>query len=315
AAPQSNKFRDFADEQAERREELGNAASDMFQAAQRSTEFTAEMGKSIGEAFNNMQQALEAMSERDQPGSTQHTQKAMASLNKTSEQAQEALKSMAEPEKGGKKPGDGSCDNPGGSNPSGKPGGEQPGGAGSAMQQFLSQIEKLAAQQQALNDQMQGLGGKGSAQQEAMRQQAQLSKMAGEQQAVQKSVQELMDEQKSSRDGSRKAQDDLKKIADDMQEVISQMREKGISPETIQRQERILSRLLEAQRSVNERDKDQNRESKPGENMKHDAPRELDMGSDDARRALRDEMLRSKDGGYSKDYQVLIRKYLEKLEK
>ncbi|MEP7234687.1 MAG: DUF4175 family protein, partial [Ignavibacteriota bacterium] len=49
AAPQSNKFRDFADEQAERREELGNAASDMFQAAQRSTEFTAEMGKSIGE--------------------------------------------------------------------------------------------------------------------------------------------------------------------------------------------------------------------------------------------------------------------------
>ena len=49
--------------------------------------------------------------------------------------------------------------------------------------------------------------------------------------------------------------------------------------------------------------------------MKHDAPRELDLNSDDAKRALRDEMLRSKDGGYSKDYQALIRKYLEKLEK
>ena len=101
----------------------------------------------------------------------------------------------------------------------------------------------------------------------------------------------------------------------EMQEVISDMRQKGISPETIQRQERILSRLLEAQRSVNERDKDQSRESKSAENIKHDAPRELDLNSDDARRALRDEMLRSSGGGYSKDYQVLIRKYLEKLEK
>ena len=98
-----------------------------------------------------------------------------------------------------------------------------------------------------------------------------------------------------------------------MQEVISQMHEKGISPETIQRQERILSRLLEAQRSINERDKDQSRESKPGDAMKHDAPRELDLNSDDARRALRDEMLRSSGGGYSKDYQALIRKYLEKI--
>ena len=316
APPQSNVFRNFADDQADRKEELGNAASDMFQAAQRSTEFTAEMGKSLGEAFNNMQQALDAMTERDQSSSVQHTQKSMAALNKTAEEAQQALNSMAQANKGGKgKPGDGSCDNPGGNNPSDQPGENPSDGGGSAMQQFLRQIEKLAAQQQALNDQMQGMNGPGGAQQEAMRQQAQLSKMAAQQQAVQKSVEDLMKEQQNSKDGSKKAQEDLKKIADDMQDVISQMREKGISPETIQRQERILSRLLEAQRSVNERDKDQNRESKPGNNMNHDAPRELNLNSDDAHRALRDEMLRSSGGGYSKDYQVLIRKYLEKLEK
>ncbi|MDP4220508.1 MAG: hypothetical protein Q8916_12575 [Bacteroidota bacterium] len=318
APPQSNVFRDFADDQADRKEELGNAASDMFQAAQRSTEFTSEMGKSLGEAFNSMQQALEAMTERDQPQSMQHTQKAMAALNKTAEEAQQALNSMAEANKGGKgKPGDGSCDNPGGTNPSDQADGNPTDGGGSAMQQFLRQIEKLAAQQQALNDQMQGKEGGpgGAAAQEAMRQQAQMAKMAAQQQAVQKSVKELADEQAASKNGNKQAQEDLKKIADDMQDVISQMREKGISPETIQRQERILSRLLEAQRSVNERDKDQSRESKPGEAMKHDAPRDLKLDSDDARRALRDEMLRSGSGGYSKDYQVLIRKYLEKLEK
>ncbi len=316
APPQSNVFRNLADDQAEKKEELGNAASEMFQAAQRSTEFTADMGKSLGEAFNNMQGALEAMTERDQPSSIQHSQKAMAALNKTAQEAQQALNSMAESQKGGKgNPGDGSCDNPGGTNPSGQPGPDgKPGG--SAMSQFLSSIEKLAAQQQALNDQMQGGNSPGgNAQQEAMRQQSQLSKMAAQQQAIQKGAKDLADEQRNSKEGSKKAQDDLRKIADDMQEVISQMHEKGISPETVQRQERILSRLLEAQRSINERDKDQSRESKPGEAMKHDAPRELDLNSDDARRALRDEMLRSSGGGYSKDYQALIRKYLEKLEK
>ncbi len=316
APPQSNVFRNFADDQAEKKEELGNAASEMFQAAQRSTEFTADMGKSLGEAFNNMQGALEAMTERDQPSSIQHTQKAMAALNKTAQEAQQALNSMAESQKGGKgNPGDGTCDNPGGTNPSGQPGPDgKPGG--SAMSQFLSSIEKLAAQQQALNDQMQGGNTPGgNAQQEAMRQQSQLSKMAAQQQAIQKGAKDLADEQQNSKEGSKKAQEDLRKIADDMQEVISQMHEKGISPETIQRQERILSRLLEAQRSINERDKDQSRESKSAENIRHDAPRELDLNSDDARRALRDEMLRSSGGGYSKDYQALIRKYLEKLEK
>jgi hypothetical protein len=311
APPQSNVFRSYADEQADRKEELGNAASEMMQTAQRSTEITPEMGKSMGEAFNNMQEAQDAMTERDQQSSTQHTQKAMSALNKLAEQAQGALAQMAQQGKGGKgQPGDGSCDNPGGMNP-----GDQPGeGGGSAMQQFLSQIEKLGAQQQALNDQMQGMmNGQGGAQQEAMRQQAQLQKMAIEQQSVQKSVKDLSDEQQNANSGNKQAREDLKKIADEMQEVISQMREKGISPETVQRQERILSRLLEAQRSVNERDKEETRESKPGTNMSHDAPRELDLNSNDAKRALRDEMLRSKNGGYSKDYQALIRKYLEKL--
>ena len=317
APPQSTVFRNFADEQAEKKEELGNTASDMFQLSQRATEVTPQMGKSLGEAFNNMQQALDAMTERDQPSSIQHTQKAMAALNKTAQEVQKSMDAMSQ-----QQPGNGSCDNPGGENPSGGgSGGEgQDGkgmGQGSAMQQFLNQIEKLAAQQQALNDQMQGMNGQGgaNAQQEAMRQQAQLGKMAAQQQAVQKSVKELAEEQQNSNQGNKKAQEDLKKIADDMQDVISQMHEKGISPETIQRQERILSRLLEAQRSVNERDKDESRESKSGENVAHDAPRELNLNSDDARRALRDEMLRTKDGGYSKDYQVLIRKYLEKLEK
>ena len=49
------------------------------------------------------------------------------------------------------------------------------------MQQFLSQMEKLTQQQQQLNDMMNGMG-QGGAQAQELRQQAQLQKMAAQQQ-------------------------------------------------------------------------------------------------------------------------------------
>lgn len=318
AQPQSTVFRDFADEQADRKEELGNAASQLFQLAQKSPAVTPEMGKSLGEAFNNMQQAMNAMTERDQTGSTVNTRGAMAALNTVSKQTQAAMDAM---QQGSSCP-NGDGDNPGGMKPGDQTGDGQPGGSGgSAMQQFLNQINKLTAQQQGLNDQMQQMmngqqqGGAQSAEQQAQQRQAQLSKLAGEQSAVKKSIEELAKEQKESQGGNRKAVDDLRKIADEMQDVISDMKSKGVRPETVQRQERILSRLLEAQRSVHERDKDQSREAKSAEDVTRQSPPDLDPNSEDARRALREDMLRSNESAYSKDYQALIRKYLERLGK
>jgi TolA-binding protein len=107
----------------------------------------------------------------------------------------------------------------------------------------------------------------------------------------------------------------LKKLADEMQDLISEMKSKGVRPETMQKQERILSRLLQAERSIHERDKDETREAKRASDIKGNAPADLDPNSEEAKRAIREDMMNNKDGVYSKDYQALIRKYLEKLGK
>jgi len=52
------------------------------------------MGKSMGEAFNNMQKAMDAMTERDQNGSVGNTRNAMASSNKVAQQTQAAMNSL-----------------------------------------------------------------------------------------------------------------------------------------------------------------------------------------------------------------------------
>jgi hypothetical protein len=100
-----------------------------------------------------------------------------------------------------------------------------------------------------------------------------------------------------------------------MQQSIGDMKSSGVRPETIQRQERILSRLLQAEHSVHERDKDQERESKPGEDVNRESPRELDMNSRESQKDLQQEILNAKETGYTPDYNALIRKYFEELEK
>ena len=164
---------------------------------------------------------------------------------------------------------------------------------------------------------MSGMQGQGGAQaaKNAMEQQAQLSKMAAQQEAVKKSIEDLAHEQQESQQGTSKATEDLKKIADDMQQAINEMRSSGVKPETIQRQERILSKLLEAQQSVHERDKDQARESKPGENTTRESPKALDINTPDGKKQLEDELTRVRETGYSKDYEALIRKYFDALQK
>ncbi len=62
-------------------------------------------------------------------------------------------------------------------------------------------------------------------------------------------------------------------------------------------------------------DKDEERESKPGENVVRESPRALDIQSPAAQRALQEELLHSRQTGYTPDYNALIRKYFEELEK
>lgn len=312
ALPNSNLFRDMAADQAERKEELGNAASQMMQLAQRTTSVTPQMGKTMGEAFAKMQEAQNAMTERNQGGAIQSSQGAMAALNKAAQETQSAMEQMQQGS---------ACPNGDGSNPGeGQPGGGDPfgmGKGGSAMQQFLDQIGKLTEQQMALGEQMkQMMGQQGSAgQQEMLRQQAEAARATAGQSAVQKSLEDLAREQKNANTGNKKAADDLKKLSEEMQELVSDMRTKGVNQQTIQRQEKILSRLLEAQRSINERDKEETREANTGENVSRSSPGTLKLSEEDRRKAIREEMLRSGNGAYSKDYQILIRKYLEKIGK
>jgi hypothetical protein len=99
-----------------------------------------------------------------------------------------------------------------------------------------------------------------------------------------------------------------------MQEVITDMQGEKLDDDLIQKQEHILSKLLDAQKSINERDFEKERESRTGKTVLREFPAELDLSSPNSLNKIRDELNKAVKEGYSRDYEDLIRKYYEILQ-
>jgi ABC-type transporter Mla subunit MlaD len=288
----STQFPNLTEQQSEMSDALNNVANSMMEMSEKSFAITPEMAKNVGSAMQEMQQAMQSMNSRKINDALQSQMSAMGAMNSAAMEMAAMLGNMQS---------SGSCSNPGGSNP----GGQQ--GTGNSM---MNTMQQLAAQQQGMSQSMQQMANGGKL---SMEQQAQLGRMAKEQGSAQKSIEDLAKEQKEY-GGDKKVQGDLDKISKDMQEVVTDMKSGRITPETMKRQERILSRLLDATRSMNDRDYEKNRESKPGENQSKASPKDIDPMTQEGRTRAFQEMLKSIQQGYTKDYENLIRLYFEGLQ-
>jgi hypothetical protein len=176
-------------------------------------------------------------------------------------------------------------------------------GGGGGMGGLLQQLQMLAGQQQSIN--MQTL---------QMQQAAEAARLALGQEAVRKSLEQLNKEAQASGE-EKKLLGDLDKIAEDMKEVVRNLEQSDVNPETIRKQERILSRLLDASKSMRERDYEKRRRAETGTEIARRSPGELDPRTLEGRNRILEDLLKALEQGYSKDYQELIRKYFEELQK
>lgn len=279
APPNSPQLRENAERQMGLMQDLNNVIKGLSELSQRSFVVTPEMGKSIGEALARMQNAMRALDTRMGSSASQEQGEAMASLNRATTQVQSALQAMMQ-------------------------------GGGGGMGSLLQQLQMMAGQQMGLNMRTQQLGNGAM----SMEQAAQAARLAVEQEALRKSLEQLNKEAQASGE-QKKLLGDLEKIADEMREVVRNLQQSNVNPETVQKQERILSRLLDASRSMRERDFEKRRRSETGTQIARKSPGELDPSTLEGHDRLREDLLKALEQGYSKDYQELIRKYFEALQK
>ncbi|MFH1277939.1 MAG: DUF4175 family protein [Candidatus Eisenbacteria bacterium] len=139
---------------------------------------------------------------------------------------------------------------------------------------------------------------------------AQMSRLAAEQQQIRKGVEQLQQEVEEGGDVLGRLDD----IMEEMRGVEKDLDNANLSPETRERQERILSRMLDAQRSIRDRGYRKDRRSRTGEAVEAGAPDRLPRTLSEARERMREDAAHMPGFVYPPEYEELIRSYYRALE-
>jgi len=100
-----------------------------------------------------------------------------------------------------------------------------------------------------------------------------------------------------------------------MESVSRQLQNKNISERTRQLQERILSRMLDSQRSIHRRDFSKKRSAERAKQYRAVDPGELPDDLGESKQLLKELLERALKEGYKRDFEDLIRKYFENLNR
>ncbi len=277
-SPQS-RYRDLADQQQDILSALQRAGEQLLRKTQESFFMPGDAVQKLDAAMTNMRSAIDQLGNRQGGSSANMQGKAMQGMNAAVAALREAMQHM-----------------------------NGAGSGASGMQDFFRQMMGISQQQQGINQQTQGLNNPGMM---SMERQAALARLAARQEALRRAMEQLQQQFGDRGD----ILGDLGNIARDMQEVARQLRQQNTGKQTIERQQRILSRLLDAQKSVQKREFSKKRRAETGKQYRALDPGRLPADLGERRSALRQDLLRALKENYSRDYKKLIRKYFEALSK
>jgi hypothetical protein len=94
---------------------------------------------------------------------------------------------------------------------------------------------------------------------------------------------------------------------------VNDLQELKLDRKTIERQQKILSRMLDAQKSVREREYSKKRLAEVGKDYIKKSPSKTTDIEDRRSRQLNLDLLRALQEGYNPDYEKLIEEYFRKL--
>ena len=243
----------------------------------------------VTEIKENLKSGLEDLEERRKNRASGHQQLTMKNLNDLALMLSETLNQMQQ-QMASMMPGNQSCDNPGN-----KPGKQQG-----------QPNDKISEGQKGLNDQMKRMKealkqGKGSSKE--------FAQMAARQAALRKALQEKQKQLKESGKGTNK---ELEELIEKMDETETELVNKRLNNESLNRQQDILTRLLQHEKAEREREYDNKRESKTGEQFERPLPPSLEEYI--KKRESEIELYRSVSPSLKPYYKHLVEEYFKNLK-
>jgi hypothetical protein len=182
--------------------------------------------------------------------------------------------------------------------------------SGSGMQEMFKKMSGMCDKQGGINQQTMQLGQcGGDGNQPSLAQQAAMQRLAAEQEAVRKALSELEREFGNSSEIAGR----LDKIGEEMKKVLEDFERMRVDQSTIDRQKQILSRLLDTEKSMRERDYSKQRRAEVGEDVSRTSPGELSSETLQSEERGAEDLTRFMQEAYPKEYEQLIKEYFKAL--
>jgi hypothetical protein len=275
--------RDLAEAQQRLSEAARRTLDELYELGRQSRFITPELGRVMGAAVRVLDESREAFGDGDRPGG-------MSAGNSSREALDETVLALLNANKAAcsSSSSSGSCSNP------------------------FGRMQGLSGEQESLNQDTQSAmgGGQGGTRlSDTGGQGDKLVQLAARQEMIRRGLAEVQ-QSLGNRSDVLGRLDDLGK---EMEDVVQQMRNHNVDERILRRQERILSRLLTAQRSLRKEGDKEERVSRPGVNPEdRPSPPPVATGAG-WQEALRRGILRGSQDPVPGDYRGLVDRYFRSL--
>lgn len=249
----------------------GKVANDLDALAQKSLSAPSQVSTMLGEAMLHMREGVSAFEKGNGVAGRVQGEAAYGILNRVVVELNRSSSS--------------SCSSPGGSSSS------------QGMQQLMGRQQQLNDATRQFQESIpnpQNLGPE---------ERAQMSRLLGEQRSIEQQLQEIERQAAEQRDLLGR----LDKMQDEMHEVVEDMESESLTEETLRTQERIVSRMLQAQRSLHKRDFNEERESRTAQEIRSRGGKPLP--ETEKIKKLRRDIERALRSGAPEEYEELVRQY------
>ncbi|TYP95609.1 hypothetical protein LX73_0924 [Fodinibius salinus] len=283
--PRSQAFIEKARQEQNIRQQFAAISDSLFQLSADIPSFSNQINKKKVEINNKLNRAVTMLSERNKSNSTFAQRQSLGGINTLATMVASLLDQLQNQQGGS-------------------------GGGMMSMQQFMEQIKKMSGQQQKLNKQIQQMINDIQGERLSRDQMERLNQMAKQQNKIRKQLKEL--QRNGELESGDRVLSELERMSKKMEDAINDLRGGQLNGQLMQRQKNILSRMLSAQKAVQERGKEKRREATTAEEMRKSTPSDLTI--EELQQRIR-KMLNDPDyTKFTDDYQQLVEQYFKLLK-
>ena len=243
------KYTDLLQQQFKIKDDFKMIEDSLQELSKRVFQLEAFITEKVNEINTQMASSLDELEQRNKPKAGDNQQRVMKNVNDLALMLSEAMQNMQQQMSGA------ACANP---KKSGKGEGQKP------MDKISEGQKGMKEQLEQMKKSMEGKSGEGAGSKE-------FAKAAARQAALREALKEM---QKERQQRGEKTQD-LQQIIDGMDKTETELVNKQLTNEMMQRQNEIMTRLLEAENAERERKQDEKRKSETAQELERKLPPSL----------------------------------------